>query len=274
MPSSTIQHQPAPSLPESVSNLEGPSEVSQISTGTAMSDTEDFLDTSDDEHSDISDDDDGVVPQKMYEKIMKAYQQIKKKNQILSARNVELQQRCSELEGNLKKNKKERDSMYRVIQNIHVSTLHVVGEQCEASTSDPAPLATCPSDVPTLLSQSHSDDKVHIGAGIFIKNSTWTWLKGAKTDSRFCKDLAVAVWGSEVLRTRSTEGRVCNRLKSTGAVAKPPLSPDKYMAIKDTFKKWLCDRGVPEPEVVVRHKKIGQYISEKIMDLNRKKETK
>lgn len=78
--------------------------------------------------------------------------------------------------------------------------------------------------------------QVHIGAGVQLEAAVWEWLKSSKTDSRFCKDLAVSVWGTEVLRTRSTKGKICNRLKAAGAVAKPPLTPDKYRAVKGWFK--------------------------------------
>ncbi|XP_064197255.1 BEN domain-containing protein 5-like [Anguilla rostrata] len=143
-------------------------------------------------------------------------------------------------------------------------------EVLEVSCSTPVQLSTSQtSEETTLLCP---DGKIHIGGGAYISAGTWRWISGAKNDSSnpdFCKDLAVAIWGSEVLRNRSTEGKVCNRLKGQGAVAKPPLTPEKYQAAKDSFKRWLLEKGVPEPEVAARSRKIGQYASEKIMDINK-----
>ncbi|MGH0135122.1 UNVERIFIED_CONTAM: hypothetical protein FKN15_057088 [Acipenser sinensis] len=114
-----------------------------------------------------------------------------------------------------------------------------------------------------------SERNVCIGEGIWLPEEKWRWISKASKDSIFCKELAVAVWGSEVLKDRSTEGKICNRFKQMGAVAKPPLTPARYQAVKNCFHQWLKEKSIVEDELKKRQSKIGQYISEKIMDVVR-----
>lgn len=86
-----------------------------------------------------------------------------------------------------------------------------------------------------ILSLSLIVLKVCIGEGIWLPEEKWRWISKASKDSIFCKELAVAVWGSEVLKDRSTEGKICNRFKQMGAVAKPPLTPARYQAVKSKY---------------------------------------
>ncbi|XP_030641081.1 BEN domain-containing protein 5-like [Chanos chanos] len=216
-------------------------------------------------------DEGGMISQQVYEELLQGYQQLKRKKQRLAVELSVLQHKYAELEKAKEETQHELDEHkeecvnLRSIQDKIRSLLQ--GEALEVSFG--APVLPSPSRTSEETILQCPEGKTHIGGGAYIPVGTWSWIRGAKNDSRFCKDLAVAIWGSEVLLNRSTEGKVCNRLKAQGAVAKPPLTPEKYQAVKDSFKTWLLEKGVSESEVAMRSRKIGQYISEKIMDIKK-----
>ncbi|XP_041924187.1 BEN domain-containing protein 5-like [Alosa sapidissima] len=187
--------------------------------------TVDFLVTSEDE--------DVLVT--LEDEFSDRYEEALKANKALKLENARLRQRCSELERKLAKKDEETCRLYSAIRDVHACTSQILGGGSEASTPRPTPRPHAPQPS-EALPPAAEDGKVNIGAGVLLEAGVWDWLKASKSDSRFCKDLAVAVWGSEVLRGRSTEGRVCNRLKTAGAVAKPPLTPNKYKAVKGWSK--------------------------------------
>lgn len=63
-----------------------------------------------------------------------------------------------------------------------------------------------------------------------IPTKKWDIVRRVEGDSKFCKSLAVVIWGTTVLKQRSVTGMKCNAKKA--AEAKPPLTPEKVSAIK------------------------------------------
>ncbi|KAL1443823.1 hypothetical protein MTO96_045815, partial [Rhipicephalus appendiculatus] len=52
--------------------------------------------------------------------------------------------------------------------------------------------------------------EVHVGHGTYIDVETWERLLQVPMDSTFCKQLAVRLWGNEVLAQRSLTGTLSN----------------------------------------------------------------
>ena len=102
---------------------------------------------------------------------------------------------------------------------------------------------------------------------MWINEAKWGMVAANTKDSLFVKELAVAVWGSAVLKNRSLTGKECPTSK---AAAKPPLTPEKVTAVRECFHWWLQRQNVSGDDLLKRKKAMGKYISEKIQDINRK----
>ncbi|XP_033970598.1 BEN domain-containing protein 5-like [Trematomus bernacchii] len=79
----------------------------------------------------------------------------------------------------------------------------------------------------------------------------------------FVKELAVAFWGTDTLGERSLTGKECPTTKTT----RQPLTLQKLWGLK----AWLYEKDVEDQEMLARLAKTGRYITEKIMDINKKK---
>ncbi|XP_041038945.1 uncharacterized protein LOC121275425 [Carcharodon carcharias] len=87
------------------------------------------------------------------------------------------------------------------------------------------------------------DGKVQLQGGIEIPESQWWSICNQRTNSLFVKSLAVAIWGSTVLRDSSIYGGECLHFINAGDTpprAKPPLSPRKLSALKDMITTSPC----------------------------------
>ena len=73
--------------------------------------------------------------------------------------------------------------------------------------------------------------QISIGAGVSIGKHQWDALQSQQKHSLFVKGLAVAVWGTDTLKDRSLDGKVCPRFKNERE-PRPPLSPEKLKAVK------------------------------------------
>ena len=75
--------------------------------------------------------------------------------------------------------------------------------------------------------------QVLVADGVFIDQAIWAKIGSSKKHSIFVKDLAVAVFGTEVLKTSSVEGKLSPRYKKVpGKVAKPALCPRMLNGVK------------------------------------------
>lgn len=123
-----------------------------------------------------------------------------------------------------------------------------------------------------MTSNSGLQGKIHLGDRVFIDRLQWNLINMQQNDSRFVKQMGVAIWGEEALKDRSVTGAACNAKKNTPEyeLAKPPLSPHKVEVIRDCLKDRLKREGASSDEIHLRVKKVNKYLCEKIMDLNRK----
>ncbi|XDV13858.1 hypothetical protein PO909_002173, partial [Leuciscus waleckii] len=111
------------------------------------------------------------------------------------------------------------------------------------------------------------DGKIHIGNTIWIREEAWKKINSATKDSLYVKEMAVALWGTNTLKSRSVSGKECPTNKHS---AKPPLTPSKLQVLRVCFSDWLKQREPEKGEREKREKQVGYYISQKIQDVIKK----
>ncbi|XP_048055574.1 BEN domain-containing protein 5-like isoform X2 [Megalobrama amblycephala] len=117
------------------------------------------------------------------------------------------------------------------------------------------------------LTTGRCKDGKDLGHGVMISTEKWDIVRRVVGDSKFCKSLAVVIWGTTVLKQRSVTGMKCNAKKT--ADAKPPLTPEKVSAIKECLSQRLKERGHTSEEINKRLLSVRKYLAEKISDINR-----
>ncbi|XP_041036332.1 BEN domain-containing protein 5-like isoform X2 [Carcharodon carcharias] len=205
----------------------------------------------------------------------------------------QLEERPSQFQEQTKDEKIRRLKEERAALRQRVERLETLNFQLQeeiVALSKKARLSDRPDDAPTSPKQSQTptflrlgeainnqlytpiDGKVQLLGGIEIPEREWRIVNSQRTNSLFVKSLAVAIWGTATLRDRSVCGRVCPRFIHTGGIppkAKPPLSPRKLNAVKACFTHHLHTQGLSAEAVTNEVKKMNNYITEKIQDLNR-----
>lgn len=99
--------------------------------------------------------------------------------------------------------------------------------------------------------------QVHLGGGIWVDEEKWHQLQRTQGDSKFTKNLAVMIWGTETLKNRSVTGVATKKKKD--ALPKPPLSPSKLKIVrgkipsetgkeKEPFSVWMFLRFKKKPQ--------------------------
>lgn len=63
-----------------------------------------------------------------------------------------------------------------------------------------------------------------------MEEEKWHQLQRTQGDSKFTKNLAVMIWGTETLKNRSVTGVATKKKKD--ALPKPPLSPSKLKIVR------------------------------------------
>lgn len=74
-----------------------------------------------------------------------------------------------------------------------------------------------------------------------MEEEKWHQLQRTQGDSKFTKNLAVMIWGTETLKNRSVTGVATKKKKD--ALPKPPLSPSKLKIVRG---KWHPFTGGPQ----------------------------
>ncbi|XP_026709160.1 cytosolic carboxypeptidase 6-like isoform X10 [Athene cunicularia] len=133
-------------------------------------------------------------------------------------------------------------------------------EEANTSTYYPAP-------VPVMDKYILENGKVHLGSGIWVDEEKWHQLQVTQGDSKYTKNLAVMIWGTDVLKNRSVTGVATKKKKD--AVPKPPLSPHKLSIVRECLYDRIAQETVDETEIAQRLSKVNKYICEKIMDINK-----
>ncbi|KAG8192336.1 hypothetical protein JTE90_002156 [Oedothorax gibbosus] len=101
-----------------------------------------------------------------------------------------------------------------------------------------------------------------------LEKVLWRVKPGQVGDSLFVKNLAVAVFGEDILMSSSVTGTKCNAKK--GSVAKPGLCEKKMEYIKKLFHDRIADDRPSEEEKTKRLSKLNTFVAEKIFTLIRK----
>ncbi|XP_011702545.1 PREDICTED: BEN domain-containing protein 5-like isoform X2 [Wasmannia auropunctata] len=86
----------------------------------------------------------------------------------------------------------------------------------------------------TIFKITRNDTKVnriHLGDGVVIDLDVWEMIQTKRQDSRFVKDLAIAIWGRHVLINRSLDGKGGQRLPNQEEKRKI-LTPSKREVLK------------------------------------------
>ncbi|XP_036141175.1 uncharacterized protein LOC118645030 [Monomorium pharaonis] len=89
----------------------------------------------------------------------------------------------------------------------------------------------------------------------------------------FVKNMAIAVFGTTVLRSSSVTGTQSNRIKNKSKKEpRPKLDPAKLLAVRDALRYWLNnEKGYDEVAIEFEVQQVGTHISHKIYELNRTK---
>nr|XP_028700066.1 BEN domain-containing protein 5 isoform X3 [Macaca mulatta] len=196
---------------------------------------------------------DAVVPRALYEELLRNYQQQQEEmrhlQQELERTRRQLVQQAKKLKeyGALVSEMKELRDLNRRLQDVLLLRLgsgpaidlEKVKSEClepepelrstfseEANTS-----SYYPAPAPVMDKYILDNGKVHLGSGIWVDEEKWHQLQVTQGDSKYTKNLAVMIWGTDVLKNRSVTGVATKKKKD--AVPKPPLSPHKLSIVRD-----------------------------------------
>lgn len=231
----------------------------------------------------------GAVPRVLYEELVHSYRQqeeeMRRLQQELERTRRQLVQQAKKLKeyGSLLTEVKELRDFNRRLQDVLLMRLgsepmHDNGTQTiKAEVVEPIIEAQEVSREEANASSSHSpspravytcsDGKVHLGGGIWVEEEKWHQLQRTQGDSKFTKNLAVMIWGTETLKNRSVTGVATKKKKD--ALPKPPLSPSKLKIVRECLYDRVSQETADSAEITQRLSKVNKYICEKIMDINK-----
>ncbi|MGH0165830.1 UNVERIFIED_CONTAM: hypothetical protein FKN15_049904 [Acipenser sinensis] len=171
-----------------------------------------------------------MVPRYLYEELVHNYRQqeeeMRRLQQELERTRRQLVQQAKKLKeyGSLMTEVKELRDFNRRLQDVLLLRLgsepmHDNGTQTiKVDPVEPImePQEVCREEANASSSSSHSpsprniytfnDGKVHLGGGIWVDEEKWHQLQRTQGDSKFTKNLAVMIWGTETLKNRSVTG--------------------------------------------------------------------
>ncbi|KAJ8376463.1 hypothetical protein SKAU_G00070430 [Synaphobranchus kaupii] len=230
-----------------------------------------------------------VVPRVLYEELVHSYRQqeeeMRRLQQELERTRRQLVQQAKKLKeySSLLTEVKELRDFNRRLQDVLLMRLgsepmHDNGTQTiKAEVVEPIiePQEVCREEANTSSSHSPSprtvytftDGKVHLGGGIWVEEEKWHQLQRTQGDSKFTKNLAVMIWGTETLKNRSVTGVATKKKKD--ALPKPPLSPSKLKIVRECLYDRVSQETADSAEITQRLSKVNKYICEKIMDINK-----
>ncbi|XP_077389999.1 BEN domain-containing protein 5-like isoform X2 [Festucalex cinctus] len=230
-----------------------------------------------------------VVPRVLYDELVVSYRQqeeeMRRLQQELERTRRQLVQQTKKLKeyGSLLTEVKELRDFNRRLQDVLLMRLgsepmHDNGTQTiKAEVVEPIveTQETFREEANTSSSYSPSprtvytcnDGKVHLGGGIWVEEEKWHQLQRTQGDSKFTKNLAVMIWGTETLKNRSVTGVATKKKKD--ALPKPPLSPSKLKIVRECLYDRVSQETADSAEITQRLSKVNKYICEKIMDINK-----
>lgn len=102
--------------------------------------------------------------------------------------------------------------------------------------------------------------QVHLGSGIWVDEEKWHQLQVTQGDSKYTKNLAVMIWGTDVLKNRSVTGVATKKKKD--AIPKPPLSPHKLSIVRGSspHDSAVLDSILPSVRNVLYRIQLGECL--------------
>lgn len=84
--------------------------------------------------------------------------------------------------------------------------------------------------------------QMELAPGVVLTKEQWQKIVTSKNlnPSRFTRNLAVSLWGSQILAERRVTGFACKRFKKYGTEAKAALTPVKVDAVQSEFNLKLA----------------------------------
>ncbi|XP_018113891.1 BEN domain-containing protein 5-like isoform X2 [Xenopus laevis] len=209
-----------------------------------------------------------VVPRVLYEELLRSYQQqqqeMKHIQHELERTRKQLVQQAKKLKdyGSLVTEVKELRVLNRRLQDVLLlrlgsgPTIELQIDKSEYCDPEPEPEI-----------QKISNEEVHLGSSVWVNEEKWHQLQATQGDSKYTKNLAVMIWGTDVLKNRSVTGVATKKKKD--AIPKPPLSPHKLSVVRECMYDRIARETMDENEIAQRLSKVNKYICEKIMDINK-----
>lgn len=188
---------------------------------------------------------DAVVPRALYEELLRNYQQQQEEmrhlQQELERTRRQLVQQAKKLKeyGALVSEMKELRDLNRRLQDVLLLRLgsgpaidlEKVKSEClepepelrstfseEANTS-----SYFPAPAPVMDKYILDNGKVHLGSGIWVDEEKWHQLQVTQGDSKYTKNLAVMIWGTDVLKNRSVTGVATKKKRKMLSPSRPSL---------------------------------------------------
>ncbi|XP_018408540.1 PREDICTED: BEN domain-containing protein 5 isoform X2 [Nanorana parkeri] len=233
--------------------------------------------------------DEALVPRVLYEELLRSYQQqqveMRHIQHELERTRRQLVQQAKKLKdyGTLVTEVKELRVLNRRLQDVLLLRLgsgFIIDLKAESSdlcetepeiqklTNEEANTSSFyPTPAPVLDKYILENGKVHLGSGVWVNEEKWHQLQATQGDSKYTKNLAVMIWGTDVLKNRSVTGVATKKKKD--ASPKPPLSPHKLSVIRECVYDRIAQETMDENEIAQRLSKVNKYICEKIMDINK-----
>ncbi|XP_067212035.1 BEN domain-containing protein 5-like [Linepithema humile] len=122
-----------------------------------------------------------------------------------------------------------------------------------------------------------TDNNIHVGQNIWISSQVYdSAVCISKSPSVFTKNMALAIFGAQVLKESSVTGTVSNRIKGKNTLAaRPKLDPQRFLALKDIVRYWLHTvKKYDEIAIDLEINLVGKHLSQKIYELNRERKIK
>uniref|UniRef100_A0A3B5LSY6 BEN domain-containing protein 5 n=1 Tax=Xiphophorus couchianus TaxID=32473 RepID=A0A3B5LSY6_9TELE len=205
-----------------------------------------------------------VVPRVLYEELVHSYRQqeeeMRRLQQELERTRRQLVQQAKKLKeyGSLLTEVKELRDFNRRLQDVLLMRL---------GSGEKTRLSYCVRPRGKPKQKQETNKRVHLGGGIWVEEEKWHQLQRTQGDSKFTKNLAVMIWGTETLKNRSVTGVATKKKKD--ALPKPPLSPSKLKIVRECLYDRVSQETADSAEITQRLSKVNKYICEKIMDINK-----
>ncbi|KAM7298247.1 BEN domain-containing protein 5-like [Ixodes scapularis] len=204
-------------------------------------------------HSDTDSGDDGaVVPKKLYDDLHQKYLALKKTTR-------ELKEDVEKMRTREAKNTDILDVILEGVNSIK-SKLESTGAGCSIN-------ANTKHDIVKKAKLRTDGRTVCVNDSVTLSLDQWVTCQRQKKESKFVRSLATAIWGRNILKNRSTSGKVSNRLINDGGAAKPPLTPTKLNVLEACYEDWLREHGASGDVLAERMAAMTTHINSAVRDL-------